>query len=96
MDEFNDYDEDLFGPEIVEDWGPVDAIVRLSPSRGNSLAWVERYGRLVVTRHTTASADPADPAVTFETMYPTEAKAMQEFARRCGALVGDGYVPVED
>lgn len=96
----------MFDPETETDedtgYGPLDAMVRLSPppvdpaapSITNDLVFVERYGRIVVVRHRDPLGVGAD--VLRETAYPTEAVALRHFAHRVGLFLHDAYTPMED
>lgn len=81
----------------VEEWGPLDAMVRLNPPPDdNGLgiprppAWVERYGRTVVVRHTF----PDDNSATTETPHASDAAAIRGLATQVAALLRRGYTLV--
>lgn len=82
--------DDEFMP--LADFGPLDAMVRLSPPDGDPAppAWVERYGAVIVVRHTFPDGD-----VTREMFATTEAFALLRYAREVAFLVSRGYAVVD-
>lgn len=73
--------------EPEEGYGPLDAMVRLNPPGGLPPAWVERYGRLIVLRHTW----PGAPSSVTECPYGTEADALRAMAHKVAFLIRRGY-----
>jgi hypothetical protein len=79
-------------PETEEDLGPLDAMVRMdAPEPENNMprlppAWVERYGRFVLVRHTFPAGDSSTV-----TPYPSDGQAVRFMAVQVAALLGRGY-----
>lgn len=77
----------------ADDLGPLDAMVRLNPPESSMPpAWVERYGRVVVIRHTF----PGGSSPTTETVHPSEADAIRGVARAVAVLTGRNYEVVPE
>lgn len=81
--------------EPQECWGPLDAMVRLTPPpmEGRPLVWVERYDLLVVCRYTHGGSDEG---VTREQRYPSATAALHAFTTAVAKLLGNGYRLVGD
>lgn len=85
--------EDPAPDDPDERWGPLDAMVRLSPPKPDKpLVWVERYDRLVVCRYTHGEGD----GVTREQNYPSEAAALHAFTTAIAKLLSAGYRRVDE
>lgn len=79
---------DGYEREPKVDLGPLDAMVRLEPPDDLPIpAWIERYGAVVVIRHTHADG----PGVAREIYCSSDGTAVQRYARAVAELVDRGY-----
>lgn len=82
--------------EPEECWGPLDAMVRLTPPSADEsrpLVWVERYDLLVVCRYTHGGSDEG---VTREVRYSSATAALHAFTTAVAKLLSAGYRRVGD
>jgi hypothetical protein len=86
------------GPQYQGLYGPLDAMLRLDPPNDTQLKlklppmWVERYGSIVVTRHTYVDASGEEPAEALtERAYPTDAAAVRGVAEQVTVFRSRGY-----
>lgn len=100
--------EDDVPEEPAEEYGPLDAMVRLDPPPSpyipgdpiSSLAlppaWVERYDRVVIVRHTFVNAPDGCRESYSERACPSAAVATREMARQIAVLLSRGYQVVTE